>query len=332
MSQCEPKRIARAEVDRVFDEGIKQSDVMRIEGLNGLAALRGSKAKLQAREESRLQKKYGADHPRTRQVSDSLDANADYISGLKMDAQRSATQCARPDERTWVVQGRVYDRRGCPVVDARVAVYSADCKPVDTVKPATTDNRGYYKISYQRGEKQMTTDEAALLRSAAAPHDSAPPPNTENGATGMRINSNIDTSANTDAGTAATLESGIRINSNITSQQSVFVRAIDPGDDNNCADSTLITPTPGACNYRDLILNIDQSQRYVSDVDKDRRSSRYLGNSSTRELHDIKNEKTGCQIDEIRIDRCVRFKSIKEAEALGYDYCAYCFGKDKSRR
>lgn len=322
MSQYEPKRIARAEVDRVFDEGIKQSDVMRIEGLNRLAALRGSKAKLQAREERRLQKKYGAEHPRTRQVSASLDANADYISSLKMDAQRSATRCAKPDDRTWVVQGRVYDRRGCPVAGSRVSVYSADGQRVEAVKPATTDSKGYYKISYQGSEKQLSASSAAASSST-----------TETGATGMRINTSIDTSANADeTGKSATLDSGMRINSNITAQDTVFVRAIDPEDDSICADSTLIAPSPGVCNYRDLILNIDQSQKYISDLDKDRRSSRYLGNSSTRELHDIRNEQAACQIDEIRIDRCVRFKSTREAEALGYDYCAYCFGREKSRR
>lgn len=334
MSQYEPKRIAKAEVNRVFDEGVKQNDAERIEGLNRLGALRSSKAKLQAREELRLQKKYGAEHPRTRQVSDSLDANADYISGLKMESARSATRCAKPDERTWVVQGRVYDRRGCPVVNARVAVHSANGQRVDTVKPVTTDNRGYYMIRYQASDKQLVENEVVILRTGETSETTASTSTGDTAGSGMRINTNIDRAVDTDnTGDATdTLESGMRINSKLTTQDAVYVRAIAPGDDSICADSTLIAPVPGACNYRDLILNIDQSQKYISDVDKDRRSSRYLGNSSTRELHDINNEQTGCQIDEIRIDRCVRFKSTKEAQELGYDYCAYCFGKEKSRR
>ena len=62
-----------------------------------------------------------------------------------------------------------------------------------------------------------------------------------------------------------------------------------------------------------------------------RRASRYLGNSDSKELHDIRNEQRRCQIDQIRADRAIGFKSIAEAEALGYDFCAYCFGKAKSK-
>lgn len=60
--------------------------------------------------------------------------------------------------------------------------------------------------------------------------------------------------------------------------------------------------------------------------------TRYLGNSNSKELHDLKNQQPGCQIDEIKTDHRVNFKTQKEALALGYDYCAYCFGKDKSKR
>lgn len=60
--------------------------------------------------------------------------------------------------------------------------------------------------------------------------------------------------------------------------------------------------------------------------------TRYLGNASTRELHDLKNATPRCQVDEIKPEHRVAFKTEKEALAAGYDYCAYCFGKEKSKR
>lgn len=60
--------------------------------------------------------------------------------------------------------------------------------------------------------------------------------------------------------------------------------------------------------------------------------TRYLGNSATRELHDMNNITKRCQIDGIKTEHRVAFKIEKDAEASGYDYCAYCFGKRRSRR
>lgn len=56
--------------------------------------------------------------------------------------------------------------------------------------------------------------------------------------------------------------------------------------------------------------------------------TRYLGNSHTRELHDLKNTTRQCQIDEIRADHRRYFESPERAAAppFGYDTCAYCMG------
>ena len=53
---------------------------------------------------------------------------------------------------------------------------------------------------------------------------------------------------------------------------------------------------------------------------------------STRELHDLDNEKPACQIAEIRPDHRFYFQSEEQARTLGYDFCAYCFGKKRSKR
>jgi len=54
---------------------------------------------------------------------------------------------------------------------------------------------------------------------------------------------------------------------------------------------------------------------------------RYLGNKNTTEVHDLDNEKTNCQIDEIiGAGNDVPFQTHQAAKNAGYDNCAYCIG------
>jgi hypothetical protein len=62
---------------------------------------------------------------------------------------------------------------------------------------------------------------------------------------------------------------------------------------------------------------------------RSRPASRYLGNTHTTEVHDLKNEQADCQIDEIiRAGHAVTFSpdTLALAHAEGYDNCAYCIG------
>lgn len=60
--------------------------------------------------------------------------------------------------------------------------------------------------------------------------------------------------------------------------------------------------------------------------------ARYLGNTRTEELHDLQNLTDNCQLDEIRVDHRYGFASVDAALAMGYDRCAYCFGRELSTR
>lgn len=58
---------------------------------------------------------------------------------------------------------------------------------------------------------------------------------------------------------------------------------------------------------------------------------RFLGNKnpSSKEVHDLKNEKTQCQIDEIlRARNAVKFipDTLSEAHGNGFDNCHWCLG------
>lgn len=56
----------------------------------------------------------------------------------------------------------------------------------------------------------------------------------------------------------------------------------------------------------------------------------YLGNTNTKEVHDLDQEDTsgsGCQIDEIiAAKNDYPFTSLSAAHAAGYDNCAKCLG------
>jgi hypothetical protein len=57
----------------------------------------------------------------------------------------------------------------------------------------------------------------------------------------------------------------------------------------------------------------------------------YCGNVNKFEVHDLDNEKTNCQIDEIiKAGHDKPFTSLSSANAAGYDNCAWCLGASKS--
>lgn len=58
----------------------------------------------------------------------------------------------------------------------------------------------------------------------------------------------------------------------------------------------------------------------------------YLGNSNSQEFHDLGNLTAACQVDEIRFDRRIYFASPEQATALGYEFCAFCFGRELLHR
>ncbi|MBL8073015.1 MAG: hypothetical protein JNL29_01515 [Nitrospira sp.] len=60
--------------------------------------------------------------------------------------------------------------------------------------------------------------------------------------------------------------------------------------------------------------------------------ARYAGNPATREVHDTEQLTKRCKFEAIKPNTVVYFGSVADAEIAGYDYCAYCFGKAKSKR
>lgn len=55
---------------------------------------------------------------------------------------------------------------------------------------------------------------------------------------------------------------------------------------------------------------------------------RYLGNSDSMVVHDLRNEQTNCQISEVLVENRVSFSpdTLMEAKKLGYTPGEWCIG------
>jgi hypothetical protein len=105
-------------------------------------------------------------------------------------------------------------------------------------------------------------------------------------------------------------------------------------------DTVALTPRPGQVDYREIILDGkvcapppggERDPGPKGDPGTGTKT-RFLGNSQNREVHDLQNTKKNCRIDQIAPDHRVFFKTAEDAIKAHYDYCAYCFGKSKSKR
>lgn len=87
----------------------------------------------------------------------------------------------------------------------------------------------------------------------------------------------------------------------------------------------------GYAHYRDYIkLPKKQRRGFEISFDKEytklpKKSRRYLGNKSTKEVHDLYNTKPQCQISEIK--NFEYFEDLDDAYDEGYDNCDYCIPK-----
>lgn len=312
--QHKPRKLARTELINTVQQGFASNDEVRLAGLKGLLKIRTKKAMLREREIQRLDTKYQQKTKRGDIVESRQEANRDLIGGLKMEINRVVTKPLKLNTKSWALQGYVYDRNAVPVPNAKVVLYNLDEQEVKKVTATTTDANGKYVFEYDAKDNEIIdfTEElatlAAIRKSAAQPEDVS-----ERTVETERVSV-------TD-----------RLSPGISEKATVFARAYI-GKKKLSADSLPLLPRPGMSHYRDIIFTVMLHEEKHPVSNQERRATRYLGNSSSRELHDLHNEQVGCNIDRTRFDHSVNFKTDKDALEAGYDYCAYCFGKKKSKR
>jgi len=117
----------------------------------------------------------------------------------------------------------------------------------------------------------------------------------------------------------------------------LYLRLFENGRRPVYQDESPMELRTGQVVYREIMLNrapqvCEEPPVKVTQEAPVAKKGRYLGNSAKKELHDLNNVQKRCLIEKIGIKSRVYFRTEKEAINKGYDYCAYCFGKENSKR
>ncbi len=298
-------KITFTEIAKGLNEGLESADPLRLEGLQTLQRVRAVKETSLAREQERLAKKYGVQHPRVQAIAAKREANRELQQDVEVAVQRAQTPAVTPDPKAWTLHGYVRDAAFHGIQHLKVALYDDKKRWVEELGYACTDANGYFRLAPTAG---------------AAPEAEEVPAAEE-------VQEKLSRAA---AGTPS---------------RRLYIHVSNADDVTVHIDEDPVTPKSGEVIYREIILNGDvegcpppaggkpsKPTRGDGKGTEAPREGRYLGNRSKKELHDLNKATPACQIDEIAAAQREHFSSQKQARAAGYDLCAHCFGKDQSKR
>ncbi|GGX79725.1 hypothetical protein GCM10007160_03890 [Litchfieldella qijiaojingensis] len=292
------RNIALEQVEGVLKNSPERFDAERGQGLATLSNIKRAKLVQSRRERARMEQRHGADHPRFQEADARMRREHVMLVNTRAERDRAGVPIVEREENQWIVHGHVRNQEGIPLDNANVALYPDRDGHRDALVQSKTDRHGYFKLNWSPEYRDTPSETGG---------GTGPGLIDEGGQSGLRINTNQSRLRNA----AAAINNPVYLGASFQGSKSV--------------DARTLYPTPGNVSYRDIELTVENT-------DACQLRTRYLGNSSTRELHDLHNEQPGCQIGRMRPDHRVYFTSEKQAQALGYDFCAYCYGPERSKR
>lgn len=291
-------RVALSQIEDLMKGSTGRADALRADGLQTLVSVKRAKLVQTRRERARLAVRYGEDSPPVARLDQQMAIEHRFLVNTRAEADRVSVPTLERDDNGWKVHGFVRSMEGVGRRGVTVTLVG-DAKGSRSLGKTTTDKRGYFLIELGRGTASVR--ETARAAKAAA----------------LEANAEDDTPSSEQfvRRLAASLE------------RNVYLATRSPGSREQVIDPTPLNPLPGGIAYRDLTISNEGDDGTVCQL-----RTQFLGNSSTREVHDLAREQPACNIARIRPDHRFYLQSIGQARRLGYDFCAKCFGPEMSER
>jgi hypothetical protein len=140
------KQVSSDDVLREFNKAMSGADQLRADGLDRLHALRTVKDASLRREEARLTRKLGANHPRVKEIRQRLKVNSVLMRDLALESKRARVEPPEVDNHTWCLHGFVRNKSHSGVPNLTVALFDQAGSRLDGLGHGCTDANGYFKI------------------------------------------------------------------------------------------------------------------------------------------------------------------------------------------
>jgi hypothetical protein len=299
-TKSDSPRVALAQIEDLMASSPQRADSLRRDGLAGLAAVKRTKLTQVRRERARIAVRHGEASDQVARIDHQLAVEHGFLVNTRAEVDRVATPILERDAGAWQVHGYLRSRDGLARAKYDVSLL-ADLDGRNTLATITTDKRGYFHIKLAIGDTPANTINVGRDSDAVVDDDEKAKRAAENDRVARLMVQALKTPA--------------------------FLGVTVPGQTDLVVDERPLYPVVNGIAYRDLTVANPKDTGSACQL-----KTRLLGNSGSRELHDLDNEKPDCHIAAIRPDQRFYFKSTDQAEKLGYGYCAYCFGKARSRR
>jgi hypothetical protein len=342
-----PRKQSIAEAVRTLQTHVDAADGVHAAKLSQLQSLRQVKNATLLREQSRLSTSEGAESPRVAEISQKIVVNENVLAQLQRAHERASAPAPAADENTWIVHGHVRTRDLAAVSNVTVALYTCDGQWLRQFGHDCTDDKGHFKLCVKAPDRENPepiepAGEGGYTGPAPSQRASAPM-DTQSSRTAPGVEPAADTEAGVAKLAAAEDKGAVAPEQKLESTEGrgIYLRVTDENQALLAVDNRALKPERGRVDYREIIIGEvctppEGGPRGTSALRGGAGTrvehTRFLGNSQNREVHDLQNTKRNCHIDRISPDHRVNFESEEAAVSAGYDRCAYCFGKAKSRR
>ena len=260
----------------------------------------------------------------------SIERAQEIRSNTNQGKARIERALASLSEQGNVFHGVVSDTDLNPRKGLTVRISAKGNDRADASRSATTDADGYFCIPLDNGKtdpRKKTASESGLSLSDRM----------------AEFLSNINAKYDTPADKKASVETAV---SDKKEEVLTQVEILDAGKNILHRDPSPLVVNDGTA-YREYVIDGNQSGKPY-DPPKPAPTKPgdsgdgkgggtepgkpYVGNPATLELHDTQKLTKRCKLDAIKPSKRTYFDSTEAAEKAGYDYCAFCFGKEKSKR
>ena len=147
------------EIFRKIDTSLEQTERLRADNLDKMAAVQQVRAKALVKERQRLAVKYGADDLRVQRIDAKLQFTQGFTQDLKVEIDKTKIQVPTVDRNTWMLHGRVLqaqDNQGIPGLT--VSLVNHEGQWIRELGYVCTDERGYFAIIYPPKNDQSATE------------------------------------------------------------------------------------------------------------------------------------------------------------------------------